>query len=119
VRSDVLRGGRMGSGQQRALSDLAPRFVLPFREQPLDWASVFGREAPRVLEIGFGMGDATAAIAAASPGINFLGVEVAPPPPASARCCSDSLGSIPQHGRPAKRGRGQHRAGLAGSRRHG
>lgn len=69
----------MGSGQQRALRDLAPRFVLPFVEQPVDWAAAFGREAPLVLEIGFGMGDATAAIAAASPAINFVGVEVHPP----------------------------------------
>jgi tRNA (guanine-N7-)-methyltransferase len=79
VRSYVLRGGRMGSGQQRALRDLAPHFVLPFREQPPDWGAAFGRAAPLVLEIGFGMGDATAAIAAASPAINFLGVEVHPP----------------------------------------
>jgi tRNA (guanine-N7-)-methyltransferase len=79
VRSYVLRGGRMGSGQQRALTELAPRFVLPYREQAVDWAAAFGRSAPLVLEIGFGMGDATAAIAAASPGINFVGVEVHPP----------------------------------------
>jgi tRNA (guanine-N7-)-methyltransferase len=79
VRSYVLRAGRMGSGQQRALRELAPRFVLPFAPQRLDVAAAFGRDAALVLEIGFGMGDATAAIAAASPGINFLGVEVHPP----------------------------------------
>jgi tRNA (guanine-N7-)-methyltransferase len=79
VRSYVRRGGRMGSGQQRALRELAPRFALPFSEQPLDWVTVFGRDAPRVLEIGFGMGDATAAIAAASPTIDVIGVEVHPP----------------------------------------
>jgi len=79
VRSYVLRGGRIGSGQQRALRDLAPRFVLPFGERPPDWAAVFGRAAPRVMEIGFGMGDATADIAAASPEIDFIGVEVHPP----------------------------------------
>src|SRR5262245_32129747 len=79
VRSYVLRAGRMGSGQQRALRELAPRFVLPFAPRPLDAAVVFGRDAPLVLEIGFGMGDATAAIAAASPGIHFLGIEVHPP----------------------------------------
>jgi len=79
VRSYVLRGGRIGSGQQRALRELAPRFVLPYREQVLDGAQAFGRSAPLVLEIGFGMGDATAAIAAASPGVDFLGVEVHAP----------------------------------------
>jgi len=79
VRSYVLRGGRMGSGQQRALRDLAPRFVLPFRERPFDWTAAFGRDAPRVLEIGFGMGHATAKIAAASPDIDFIGIEVHPP----------------------------------------
>ena len=79
VRSYVLRAGRMGSGQQRALRELAPRYVLPFTERRLDAAAAFGREAPLILEIGFGMGDATAAIAAASPQFDFLGVEVHPP----------------------------------------
>ncbi|MFO1325937.1 MAG: tRNA (guanosine(46)-N7)-methyltransferase TrmB [Rubrivivax sp.] len=76
VRSYVLRGGRLGSGQQRALADLGPRFVLPFQPQPLDAEALFGRRAPLVLEIGFGMGDATAAIAAARPDTDFVGVEV-------------------------------------------
>ena len=76
VRSYVLRGGRMGPGQQRALDELGPRFVLPFQETPLDFEQVFGRRAPVVLEIGFGMGDATARIAAAQPDTGFLGVEV-------------------------------------------
>jgi tRNA (guanine-N7-)-methyltransferase len=79
VRSYVLRAGRMGTGQQRALRDLAPRYVLPFQAEPLDAAAAFGRSAPLILEIGFGMGDATAAIAAASPQLDFLGVEVHPP----------------------------------------
>ena len=79
VRSYVLRAGRVGSGQQRALAELGPRFVLPFQPQPLDAAAIFGRRAPLVLEIGFGMGDATAAIAAARPDTDFIGVEVHPP----------------------------------------
>ena len=65
IRSFVLRAGRMGPGQQRALDQLGPRFVLPYRDQPLDLGATFGRDAPTVLEIGFGMGDATAQIAAA------------------------------------------------------
>jgi tRNA (guanine-N7-)-methyltransferase len=76
VRSYVLRGGRMGSGQQRALAELAPRFVLPYRAKALDPAPIFGRRAPLVVEVGFGMGAATAAIAAAQPGTDFLGIEV-------------------------------------------
>jgi len=79
VRSYVLRAGRMGTGQRRALRELAPRYVLPFRAQPLDSVAAFGRCAPLVLEIGFGMGDAIAQIAAATPHVNFLGVEVHPP----------------------------------------
>ncbi|MFT3820457.1 MAG: tRNA (guanosine(46)-N7)-methyltransferase TrmB [Rubrivivax sp.] len=76
IRSYVLRGGRMGTGQQRALAELSPRFVLPFQAQPIDTTAIFGRRAPCVLEIGFGMGDATAQIAASQPGTDFIGVEV-------------------------------------------
>jgi tRNA (guanine-N7-)-methyltransferase len=79
IRSYVLRAGRMGSGQIRALAELGPNFVLPYRPEQLDLAATFGRVAPTVLEIGFGMGDATAQIAAHLPGSNFLGCEVHPP----------------------------------------
>jgi tRNA (guanine-N7-)-methyltransferase len=79
IRSFVLRAGRMGPGQQRALVQLGPRFVLPFAAQTLDYRAIFGRDAPTVLEIGFGMGDATAMIAAALPQINFIGIEVHAP----------------------------------------
>jgi len=79
IRSYVLRAGRMGTGQQRALAELGPRFVLPFQAEPLDYAQVFGRNAPVVLEIGFGMGDATAQIATSRPDTAFIGVEVHEP----------------------------------------
>lgn len=79
IRSYVLRTGRMGSGQRRALTDLAPRFVLPYQPAVLGTAAAFGRAAPVVLEIGFGMGDATAQIATALPGTDFIGVEVHEP----------------------------------------
>jgi tRNA (guanine-N7-)-methyltransferase len=79
VRSFVVRAGRMGTGQQRAIEELGPRYVLPYQAQPMDMAAAFGREAPVVLEIGFGMGDATAKIAVAQPDHNFLGVEVHTP----------------------------------------
>jgi tRNA (guanine-N7-)-methyltransferase len=76
VRSYVLRAGRMGSGQVRALQDLAPRFVLPYSPTLLDTTAAFGRAAPLIVEIGFGMGQATAEIASAQPEVNFLGIEV-------------------------------------------
>lgn len=79
VRSFVLRAGRIGSGQQRALAELGPRFVLPYRPEPIDAMAVFARRAPLVVEIGFGMGQATAAIAAAMPDHDFLGIEVHAP----------------------------------------
>ncbi len=79
IRSYVVRPGRMGPGQARALADLGPRFVLPYRPAPTDFSLAFGRQAPLVLEIGFGMGDATATIAAARPEVDFLGIEVHPP----------------------------------------
>ena len=79
IRSFVLRAGRMGSGQVRALQDLGPRFVRPYAPGLPDWSAVFGRNAPRVLEIGFGMGQATAQIAAARPDLDFIGVEVHQP----------------------------------------
>ena len=79
IKSYVLRPGRMGTGQVRALRELAPRYVLPFAATPLDAARTFSREAPLVVEIGFGMGQATAAIAAARPQDNFLGIEVHEP----------------------------------------
>jgi tRNA (guanine-N7-)-methyltransferase len=79
IRSFVVRAGRMGPGQTRALAELGPRFVLPYSGAAVDWTAVFGRDAPRVLEIGFGMGDATAAIAQARPDTDFIGVEVHTP----------------------------------------
>ncbi|WP_043459332.1 tRNA (guanosine(46)-N7)-methyltransferase TrmB [Azohydromonas australica] len=79
IRSYVLRAGRMGTGQQRALAELGPRFVLPYQDTPLDPGAVFDRQAPLVLEIGFGMGDATAQIAAKLPDHDFIGVEVHTP----------------------------------------
>lgn len=76
VRSYVLRGGRMGSGQIKALAELGPRYLLPFQAGPVDPAALFGRVAPCILEIGFGMGVATAAIAAGRPDTDFIAVDV-------------------------------------------
>jgi tRNA (guanine-N7-)-methyltransferase len=79
IRSYVLRAGRMGTGQTRALQELGPRYVLPFSASPFDAKKAFGRDAPLSVEIGFGMGQATAEIAAARPEVNFLGIEVHEP----------------------------------------
>ena len=79
IRSFVVRAGRMGTGQVRALEELGPRFVLPYAPQPLDFETTFGRKAPVVLEIGFGMGQATATIAQGMPDTDFIGVEVHTP----------------------------------------
>ena len=76
IRSYVLRQGRMSPAQQRACDELLPRYGVAFAPAPLDFAFVFGRRAPVVLEIGFGMGETTAAIAEAHPDVDFLGVEV-------------------------------------------
>ena len=79
IRSYVIRAGRMGSGQVKAIETLGPQFVVPFSDQRLDYSLVFGRRAPVILEIGFGMGDATAQIAEQQPQHDFLGIEVHPP----------------------------------------
>jgi tRNA (guanine-N7-)-methyltransferase len=80
IRTYVMRAGRTTEGQARALSDLGPRFVLPYDpQQPIDAPQVFGRQAPVVLEIGFGMGDATAKIAQTLPDHDFIGCEVHEP----------------------------------------
>lgn len=79
IRSYVLRAGRVGSGQARALAEIGPQFMLPYRPGLLDLDAAFGRSAPRVLEIGFGMGEGLAESAAAHPGNDYLGVEVHTP----------------------------------------
>jgi tRNA (guanine-N7-)-methyltransferase len=79
IRSYVLRAGRVGSGQARALAEIGPQFLLPYQPAELDLGVVFGRVAARILEIGFGMGEGLAEIAAAHPENDYLGVEVHTP----------------------------------------
>ena len=85
VRSFVKRAGRTTAGQTRAFAELGPRFLVPYAEQLLDWEQVFSSPeagtpaAPVVLEIGFGMGEATAQIAATLPNTQFLCCEVHEP----------------------------------------
>ncbi len=76
VRSYVLRQGRFSPAQQRACEALLPRFGVAYGVQALDFEALFGRRAPVVVEIGFGMGEGTARIAAENPGIDYLGIEV-------------------------------------------
>jgi tRNA (guanine-N7-)-methyltransferase len=70
IKSFVMRAGRMTEGQQRGLDQGSPLFVLPLAD------AVFGRQAPRTLEIGFGMGHSLLDMAAAAPEQDFIGVEV-------------------------------------------
>ncbi|QZA81984.1 tRNA (guanosine(46)-N7)-methyltransferase TrmB [Deefgea piscis] len=79
IRSFVLRQGHLSSGQARALEEFGPQFCIDYSPNALDLEQAFGRNAPRVLEIGFGMGTATAEIAAQRPETDFLGVEVHTP----------------------------------------
>jgi tRNA (guanine-N7-)-methyltransferase len=79
IRSFVLRQGRMSNAQKRAHGTLLSRFGIAYAPQPLDLDAAFGRRAPTILEIGFGMGETTARIAAAHPQVNYLGVEVHSP----------------------------------------
>jgi len=79
IKSFVMRAGRTTTGQAKALAEWGPRFVLPYTGQPIDAAAAFGRCGPLMLEIGFGMGEATAHIAAMRPHDNFLCCEVHEP----------------------------------------
>ena len=90
IKSFVLRTGRLTAGQARAIETLGPEFLLPFTAQAIDWGNSFksassqqadSNESPRpkILEIGFGMGETTAKIAAARPRDDFLAIEVHEP----------------------------------------
>jgi tRNA (guanine-N7-)-methyltransferase len=76
IRSFALRRGHVTAGQRRAYDELFPRFAVAYAPAVIDLDAVFARHAPTVLEIGFGMGETTAAIASARPDVNFLAVEV-------------------------------------------
>jgi tRNA (guanine-N7-)-methyltransferase len=76
IRSFVTRSGRITAAQQRALDLLWPSYGIEFEPRRLDLAAHFGRSAPRCMEIGFGNGENLAAIAAAHPDRDYLGVEV-------------------------------------------
>ncbi|CAN5140995.1 tRNA (guanosine(46)-N7)-methyltransferase TrmB [soil metagenome] len=79
IRSFVTRAGRLSTAQGRALEILGPQFCIPYAKSQLDFNLAFRRQAPTILEIGFGMGETSAKIAAGMPQNNFLGVEVHTP----------------------------------------
>ena len=76
IRSFVLRAGRMTPAQERALSELWPLYGIEYRGNPLDLEAIFGRRAPRCLEIGFGIGEVIGSLAENHPQIDYLGIEV-------------------------------------------
>ena len=79
LRSYVLRQGRISHAQQRAYATLLPVYALPYQAGIINLEAVFGRAGPKILEIGFGMGESTAEIAAQQPDVDFIGVEVHTP----------------------------------------
>jgi len=76
IRSFVKREGRLTKGQLRALNELFPTYGITLAQGRLDLDRLFGRAAPRILEIGFGNGASLAAIAARHPDTDYLGIEV-------------------------------------------
>ena len=75
----MLRQGRVSNAQRRAVDSLLPLFGIPYGAAPFDFDAAFARSAPRFLEIGFGMGETTAQIAAGHPQCDYLGIEVHTP----------------------------------------
>ena len=79
IRSFVLRQGRVSNAQQRYYDEMMPKIGLPYAAAPVDLDAVFGRSAPKIFEIGCGMGETSYAIAAANPQNDYLGLEVHTP----------------------------------------
>jgi tRNA (guanine-N7-)-methyltransferase len=79
IRSFVVRAGRMTIAQERAWRELWPTLGIENSEEPLELTAAFGRDAPVVLEIGFGNGESLVALASSHPARNYLGLEVHPP----------------------------------------
>lgn len=79
IRSYVLRQGHFSNAQRLAYDTLLPQYGIPFSEEPVDLEQIFGRIAPRILEIGSGMGETTAEIARQHPEKDFVAIEVHAP----------------------------------------
>ena len=76
IRTFVLRKGRITEAQKKAYAEYAPRWCIPYKMQPISFTEMFANDHPVIIEIGFGMGVATAEIAAQNPEINYIGIEV-------------------------------------------
>ena len=96
IRSFVLRQGRVSNAQRRAVDTLLSVYGIAYAPGVLDFERVFGRRAPTILEIGFGMGETTARIAQAHPENNYLAIEVHTPGVGSLlkRIAEDGLGNL-------------------------
>jgi len=92
IRSFVTRAGRLSEAQAKAIETLGPKFMIPYQKSILDIDAAFGRQAPTVFEIGFGMGETSAKISALMPNKNFIGVEVHTPGVGSLLKLSDAAG---------------------------
>lgn len=79
VRSFVVRSGRLTEAQRRAIEVWGPTYIIPYTPLPLDFAKLFDEQRPVILEIGFGMGQATWQIARDRPNYNYLGIEIHAP----------------------------------------
>ena len=79
IKTYVMRSGRMTAAQERSYKELAPSWCIPFENKKLNFIDIFGNTNPIIVEIGFGMGDATVKIAEENPNINYLGIEVHKP----------------------------------------
>ena len=79
VKTYVLRAGRMTAAQEKAYKELAPVYCIPFENKRINFVDIFDNTNPIIVEIGFGMGDATWQIAKANPNINYIGIEVHTP----------------------------------------
>ena len=79
IRSFVLRQGRVSNAQRRAVDTLLSVYGIAYAPGALDFEQVFGRRAPTIIEIGFGMGETTAQVAQAHPENNYLGIDVHTP----------------------------------------
>lgn len=79
IRSFVRREGRLTKGQEKAMAEQWPIMGIEYQPQLLDLDQVFQRSAPRVLEIGFGMGGSLVEMAKAAPEWDYMGIEVHTP----------------------------------------
>ncbi|MDR2795509.1 MAG: tRNA (guanosine(46)-N7)-methyltransferase TrmB [Spirochaetaceae bacterium] len=76
IKSYVIRGGRITKAQQRSLDTLSGIYCIPFSDSPVDLGAIFDNGNPVTIEIGFGMGDATAKIASVNTQKNYIGIDV-------------------------------------------